>query len=378
MVSALKMFFFCCVVSFLVCVAPMTIHAGSEPIRVAFLSPSAVKLHPFWNNYLAFMTMAAESLGIDLTVWEAGNRFEVVDNARKALGQPVKPEYLVYIYFAENTMQIMAMAEKAGVKSVLVNTDIVPNERNIVGKPRGKFSHWIGHIYPDDASASRQLTKLLLSKALELNLDAPDGLIHVVGAGADRATTASMYRESGLREVVGAGHGVLLDRFVQCHWKRKVARQKTKVLLELYPQAKVFWAASDAMALGVCDAMQAAGKMPGKDFLTGGIDWSSDGIDAVKNGTMEATIGGHFMDGAWALLLIHDYHNGRDFADLGATIKSHMRILNKENMDTYLPVLDRKNWKKIDFKRMSKFLNQELKEYDFSPDVIVRELACQR
>ena len=36
---------------------------------------------------------------------------------------------------------------------------------------------------------------------------------------------------------------------------------------------------------------------------------------ALRSGRLAALAGGHFMSGAWVLVMLYDYHHGHDFAD---------------------------------------------------------------
>lgn len=142
---------------------------------------------------------------------------------------------------------------------------------------------------------------------------------------------------------------------------------RTTALMKRYPQTRVLWAASDAMALSMADAARAQGRTPGKDIFIGGIDWSDAGLAAVQQGDLVASLGGHFMEGGWVMVLLHDYHHGLDFsASLGSTIRSDMQIINKKNVLAYRKNFGGKNWDSIDFRKFSRVLNPGLKKYDFS------------
>jgi len=351
------------------------VQAADKPLRVTFLSPSVLETHPFWSDYAAFMEAAANSLGIDLTLVETKDRYEVEDTARQILSTPDKPDYLVYIYQAKNTQSVLEMAENVGVKSFITNTDVLPAERYKVDYPRGKFRHWIGHIFPDDDLAGRHLAESLLDKAVERKMVASDGKLHIIGIGGNLDSTASLYRETGLRKALVESPDAVLDHYVLADWSSEIAHDKAIHLFEIFPKANVYWAASDGISLGVLRAKKESGAFLGQDFLTGGINWSPEGVEAVQSGKMEATVGGHFTEGAWVLTLIYDYHHGKDFANPDATFRSQMGLINQDNVQSYLPFLDRDNWKKIDFKRFSKVLNPKLKEYDFSPEAFMLELA---
>lgn len=351
--------------------------AAVPALRVTFLTPSLTQTHPFWNDYVDFMQAAARSLGINLTVVSAKHRLEVMKKAKAVLSQAVKPDYLVYIYHAQSTFEILNMAEEAGVKSFITNTDIIPAEQDLVGLPRGKYASWIGHIYPDDIQAGRQLAQRLIQEGLKSGKTAADGRLHLIGIGGNLDATSSLYRKEGFLAAANEYPEALVDRFILANWNRDLARDKTARLVDMYPDTKVWWAIHDNTAFGILDGLRQAGLVPGRDAITGGIDWSPEGIEAVKKGEMVATFGGHFMEGAWALIMILDYHNGHDFADPSPTLHSQMRLMDRDSLGTYAPVLNRDNWEKIDFKRFSKTYNPAVRKYDLSPDAVVRALAGQ-
>ena len=346
----------------------------ADPIKVTFISPSPRTKYPFWNDYISFMETAADSLGIELTVLEATSRYDILDKAHNVLNAQEKPDYLSFIYLAQSSLAVLRLAEEQGVKSVIANTDVTDDERAAAGKPRGRFRHWIGHIFPDDRLAGYQLAAELMDRGGDLGLRTEDGTLRILGVGGNLTASSAIDRRKGLEQALDEDSDVKLDRFVLAKWHRDIACEKTKILLQLYKESRIVWAVNDNTAFGVLDAMKHCGLVPGRDCLTGGIDWSPDGIEAVKDGQMLLTIGGHFMEGAWVLVLLYDYHHGVDFASSGVTMHSQMRTIDRDTLDTYLPVLDRANWGDIDFKHFTKTHNQDLTEYDFSPDAVVNEL----
>lgn len=349
--------------------------AARTPIRVAFISPSPQGEQPFWDEFAAFMQEAARDLGMELEVVYARHRFEVEENADQIAHQEAKPDYLVYMYQATSTRSMLPMLEQTGIKSVIVNTDTIPLERPLVGAPREIYPHWIGHIYPDDHLAGRMLADRLILQGIENGLTDNDRLLHMVGIGGSRDATSGTYRMNGLMQALESHPRAVLDRFVWADWQRDKARTKTLALLDYHPDARVYWAVHGDTALGILDAVEELGIKAGKSFLTGGIGWSADCLRAVREGRLEAAIGGHFMEGAWSLIMIFDYHHGHDFAAPDPTLQSEMRLIDSSNLDTYAPLLDPDNWKKIDFRLFSKTYNPRITEYDFSPDAVVRQLS---
>jgi hypothetical protein len=106
----------------------------------------------------------------------------------------------------------------------------------------------------------------------------------------------------------------------------------------------------------------------------GGIDWTPPSLQAVREGRMVATLGGHFLEGAWALVLLHDFHHGRDFAAEGLDWRTQMVPITRDTVDTFLRFLEGGDWEWIDFRAFSRVANPALKHYDFS----LRALFAQR
>lgn len=68
------------------------------------------------------------------------------------------------------------------------------------------------------------------------------------------------------------------------------------------------------------------------------------------------------MEGAWALISVHDYLKGHDFANSeGLKMKTDMSLLSAENYQRYARLIEPATWSRIDFKRFSKVYNPQLK-----------------
>ncbi|MFQ8690083.1 MAG: substrate-binding domain-containing protein, partial [Blautia sp.] len=60
--------------------------------------------------------------------------------------------------------------------------------------------------------------------------------------------------------------------------------------LQAHQDIKAILSANDEMALGAIEAVEAAGKVPGKDILITGFDAGDDAVAAVKDGKMLFTV----------------------------------------------------------------------------------------
>ncbi|WP_319583707.1 ABC transporter substrate-binding protein [uncultured Pseudodesulfovibrio sp.] len=337
-----------------------------------FFTPADVAERPFWRLFFGFMQAAADDLGVDLRVITSDNRFKVLQTARTALSYKV-PDYALYVYQCNITVDVLPLMEKAGVKSIICNTQPVANSREDVGLPGEKFSQWIGQITPDNEAAGHLAAELLIERGISLGLTARDGKLHMACLGASDIVSSAHLRRQGMEDAVSEDPHAVVDRFISADWQREKAHYKAVRMLDMYPLAHAYWAASDSMALGILDAAREKGLTPSVNFLAVGIDWTEGGVQAVRDGQLLATIGGHFMEGAWALIMALDHFNGHEFTQ--PVHKSRMQALTRDNLTAYLPVLDQKNWERIDFKRFSKSFTPCVADYEFTPEAVLRQLA---
>ena len=350
--------------------------AGS-PIKVTFVNPS----HPgseFWATVTSFMRAAAGDLGMELKVVYASkssdiDRLEYIQLFEREANAPEKPDFMITHFRQGAAKTILDIAEQAGVKTFFFNTEVPADERDIVGLPRENYKTWIGHMYPDDTQAGFDLAEILLREGTKKGLQGEDGTLGVVGLSGNQHSVAALNRNQGLKQAV-AEQGQTLLQIVFTKWKRPVADELATKLMQRFPNATIFWSASDDIALGALDAIKKAGKTPGQDMLVGGFDWRINALEAIQAGEMAASGGGHFMEGGWAMVMLYDYANGVDFAGGSAQMVSRLRFLDQSNVDAYLTHFSGQDWDKIDFRTFSKAENPELKEYDFSLAAIFQQL----
>jgi hypothetical protein len=125
------------------------------------------------------------------------------------------------------------------------------------------------------------------------------------------------------------------------------------------------WAGNDLMAFGAMASWEKRGGKPGVDAWFSGINTSTEALAAIKSGRLTALAGGHFITGAWALVLIYDYHHGRDFADEGLELQRPMfAAFTARLADRYLERFSN-GFDSVDFRRYSKVRNPQLRRYDF-------------
>jgi hypothetical protein len=89
---------------------------------------------------------------------------------------------------------------------------------------------------------------------------------------------------------------------------------------------------------------------------------------------MVATAGGHFMEGGWAVVMLFDYFNGKDFASESVNVKSPMGLITADNAKIYQTKFGTGNWGQINFNLFTKTNNKALKSYNFKIETLLAVL----
>ncbi len=339
-------------ISFLLLLTGPLAHAGPRP-TIVFLSPDDSR---FWQMVSGFMTEVAEDLDVDLEVQydRESHRFSYLRMARDVLSREEKPDYLLFMCKEHVTESMLRLADGAGVKAFTFNTDVPDAARASIGMPRTVLPGWLGHLSPDNIAAGRALVTLLGKQAEQMELTSEPS-IPMVALSGTLDSSATKDRNGGMLAAAVQQRSELLQ-LVYANWSRTLAREKTEVLLKRYPDTVSIWSASDGMALGAIQAARNAGRIPGEDLLVGSVDWEPEALEKIRQGELLVSLGRHFMGGGLALLLLHDYHHGRDFGDMSPdyVFRYELEPATRDNVDQVQRIMDPENWSAIDFRRFSR------------------------
>lgn len=335
---------------------------------VVFVSPG-FEDEQYWVDAINGMRASARSLGIDLEVVHA-NRDPVrqVELVAQVTGRPAnqRPDYLLLSVEKATFGPKMALAEAAGIDVFLAYNALSPSERAIHGLPREQYRHYLGSLVPRAEEAGQLTAGALLDAARKLDLRDGDGYINGFAVSGDRSTDSSVRRNRGMRETFSRAADARLYQEVYADWRRDQGQLKASHLLVRYPDAQFVWAGNDLMAFGAMDAAEAAGRVPGRDILFSAINTSAEAMNDLISGRLSVLAGGHYMTGAWSLVVLHDYHHGVDFAgNEGLEMEQFMfHLFTPETARWFLERFSNRV-PDIDFRPFSKYLNPELSQYQF-------------
>jgi len=355
--------------------AGTTPSAWAGDIRVGFINPSGPP--EFWRLVSATMQAAAAELGIDVDERQTERSFDkAVALARDFVNQRPRLDYLIATNDVAAGGEIIKLADAAGVPLILLNNDLDEKQRAEYGEPRTRYRHWLGSIVPDHEGGGYGIAEAILIEAVRIKKNRPLKLLALAG---DVDTPASNGRIRGLNRAIGVmgklfGPGsVELVDVRNLDWSEKSAEAWMRDFVQKGPRIDALWAANDPMALGAITALREAGYTPGVDVVVGGLNWSQAGVERVLKGEMVVTHGGHFLLGAWAMVILRDYHDGRDFAEEDVRLQFPMGAFDVAVARRF-PEIGKVDWRTVDFSRFSKIRNPAVMRYKFTPDAVLSHL----
>jgi ABC-type sugar transport system substrate-binding protein len=352
----------CCIA--LPLLAPL---AQAADFSVVFINPGRSE-EPYWRSATRFMQPAAQQLNIDLEVLYAErDHLKMIELMKQVALRPKKPDYVILVNEKLAGGEMLKLAERTGINALFAYSTFEGEQLIEFGPPRKKYRHWLGSITPNSFDAGRLTAEELVRQALKNHVVADDGKVHIAAIAGDKATPTGTQRLDGALEVLTKHPSVVFEQTVYGNWERARAKEQAQGLMVRYPKINAFWVASDLMAYGAIEAAEAAGRTAGKDILFSAINNSPEVLQARIKGRISSLAGGHFTAGAWALVMLYDYHHGKDFQPLGLELRVPLfSLLDAELAERFLTRFSDENFSSVDFRRFSRHLHPQLHQYDFS------------
>ncbi len=346
--------------------AAMPAAAVAERLSVSFINPGGST--EFWGDVAQTMRAAADDLDIALEVIDTNrDRVRMVAAAQALAERSVLPDYVVIVNELQQAPQMLAALAPTGVPVFVLLNRLTEAQR---GQVAG-LETIVASIVPDNEIAGYEMAQSVIAGARAAGRD-EDGVALLALLG-DAATPAALAREAGLRRALAEHDDVTLVRAIPVLWSRETAQERTARVLQRF-ELDAVWAANDQIALGAQAAVRDAGGMPGETVIFAGLNWSAEGLEAVRAGTMTLTHGGHFFAGAWAMVML------RDLADGALAPASHlhfpMSAVTAETVELFLDRFGDRAWEGIDFAAFSRARSGR-PDYDFSSGALIAAAAGQ-
>ena len=341
----------------------------SFAVNVTFLNP-ATPSHEFWQRVTTITEMAANDLNMNLTVdYGNDNRVDSLAKLSEITSKEKKPDYLLFMPYTGNALQSFQMLEDAKIKFYSLERSIPQTERERLGEPGGRFKYWLGEVYHDNVKAGEKLAQSLL---LKTKSQYQGDIKQLISFGITGDYSGESYdRSKGLINIMMNQNRVKLRQVIHANWNPSQAIEKYNLLTRRYGNAQMVWAASDTMALAIANHISSTSTEP---LFIGGFDWLPETIEAIKEGKIAASVGGHVFLGAWSLVKAFDHSNGVNI-QVNKSIPYEMSVIDNTNTAKYQPIFVDEEIEHLDFKQLSLLKNPKQRTYNFNVEAILEYMS---
>lgn len=187
-------------------------------------------------------------------------------------------------------------AKKAGIPLFLIDRSVDPT----LAKAGRDYVSFIGSDFVEEGR-----------RAGEWLVKTTGGTAKIIELQGTSGSSPANDRRKGFMEVISKSPGMQVVASQDGDFTRDKGRQVMETLLQAHPEATAVFAHNDEMALGAITALEAAGRHPGKDITLVSIDGEKDGLQAIIDGKMGATVECNPRFGPGAFQAAADYAAGK-------------------------------------------------------------------
>ena len=308
----------------------------------------------FWNNYLAFMRVGAQQLGIELITIDAQNS---PDKMIKSIQNLVarKVDGIVFTAYWSTGTRGLSIAKDAGIPVAITDThpDFLPQTT--------RFPNYVAFVGPSDEDMGASIGKALI----DATPAGSDGKKHIGIVNGTAGTSVAVNRRAGFAALLKQHPDVIVEGEVNGDFERSTAQAAFESFYRGHSDIKGVWVASGGMASGVLTALRNQGKKPGTDVMVVGIDLEKGNQKPLHDGELLFDMGGHWLAGGFALLALYDAIQGHVLPANVANVQMKMLPVTHEYISEYEKNFPN-NTPDFDFKAHSLTFNPSAKPGDFS------------
>lgn len=221
------------------------------------------------------MKAEAEKLGFQLVYTDAaGSAAKQVADVNSMIAQGVDVIFLAPREEKPLIPAVMA-AKKAGIPVILLDRSVDPS----LAKAGEDYLTFIGSNFIEEGKR--------IAEWLAKNANGKSKIIELEGT---TGSSPANDRKKGFDEAIQAAGGFEIVASQTGDFARDKGRQVAEALLQAHPDADIIYAHNDEMAIGAIAALEAAGKVPGKDVLVLSIDGGKEAVQLVVDGKIAAVV----------------------------------------------------------------------------------------
>ncbi|KQY32830.1 MULTISPECIES: ABC transporter substrate-binding protein [Rhizobium/Agrobacterium group] len=221
------------------------------------------------------MKAEAQKLGYQLVYTDAaGSAAKQVADVNSMIAQGVDVIFLAPREEKPLIPAVMA-AKKAGIPVILL-------DRNVDQSLAKAGEDYLTFIGSDFIEEGKRVAEWLAKNA--------NGKSKIIELEGTTGSSPANDRKKGFDDAIKAAGGFEIVASQTGDFARDKGRQVAEALLQAHPDADVIYAHNDEMAIGAIAAIEAAGKVPGKDILVLSIDGGKEAVQAVVDGKINAVV----------------------------------------------------------------------------------------
>jgi ABC-type sugar transport system substrate-binding protein len=267
--------------------------AQKEKYKVGFAQTESN--NPWRIAQTESMKAEAEKLGYQFVYTDAaGSAAKQVADVNSMIAQGVD---IIFLAPREEKPLIPAVmaAKKAGIPVILLDRTVDPS----LAKPGVDYVTFIGSDFVEEG---KRIAEWLIQNA--------NGKTKIIELEGTTGSSPANDRKKGFDDAINAAGGFEIVASQSGDFARDKGRQVAEALLQAHPDANVIYAHNDEMAMGAISAIEAAGKVPGKDILVLSIDGGKEAVQAVVDGKINAVVECNPRFGAKAYETLQRYAKG--------------------------------------------------------------------
>ncbi|WP_026304670.1 ABC transporter substrate-binding protein [Kaistia granuli] len=247
--------------------------AQKEKYKVGFAQTESN--NPWRIAQTESMKAEAEKLGYQFVYTDAaGSAAKQVADVNSMIAQGVDVIFLAPREEKPLIPAVMA-AKKAGIPVILLDRTVDPS----LAKPGVDYLTFIGSDFVEEG---KRIAEWLIQNA--------NGKTKIIELEGTTGSSPANDRKKGFDDAIKAAGGFEIVASQSGDFARDKGRQVAEALLQAHPDANVIYAHNDEMAMGAISAIEAAGKVPGKDILVLSIDGGKEAVQAVVDGKINAVV----------------------------------------------------------------------------------------
>ncbi|HIE9814379.1 TPA: ABC transporter substrate-binding protein [Klebsiella pneumoniae] len=205
-------------------------------------------------------------------------------------------------------------ARSAGIPTFLVDRSVNP-------KVAQAGTHYVSFLGSDFIDQGARAAQWLID-----NFQGTDAKI-IELEGTTGSSPANDRKKGFDDKIVGQkGFTILASR--SGDFSRDGGRKVMETLLQAHPDVNVVYAHNDEMAIGAIQALEAAGRKPGKDVTLVSIDGTHDALQAIIDGKLGATVESSPFFGPLACDVMKRYAAGEH---IDPWVKVNDQLFTKKN-----------------------------------------------